>query len=79
MPVKDGIKLPTKNEEWEIANMYFHAILDLHSDIKAIENEVCLFQSCIYDYFKVIEKSEDPDHTMNFLFTECNHLSRRQL
>ena len=59
--------------------MYFHANLDLHSDITDIENEVCMFQSCIYDYFKLIDESKDPDHTRNSLFTYYNHLSRRQL
>ena len=59
--------------------MYFHANLDLHNDITDIENEVCVFQSSIFNYFKVIDKSKDPDHTRNSLFSECNHLSRRQL
>ena len=59
--------------------MYFHASLDLHNDITDIENEGCVFHSCIYDYFKVIEKSKDPDHTRNSLFSEYNHLSWRQL
>ena len=44
-----------------------------------MENEVCVFQSCIYDYFKLIEKSKGPNHTRNSLFTEYNHLSWRQL
>ena len=37
IPVKDGIKLPTTKEEWETANTYFQAILDLHSDITDTE------------------------------------------
>ena len=75
IPVKDAIKLPTTKEEWETANMYFHANLDLHSDITDNKNNVLMFQSCIYDYFRLIEKSKDPDHTRNSLFTEYNHLS----
>ena len=49
--------------------MYLHANLVLLSVITDIENEVCVFESCIYDYFKLIEKSKDPDHTRNS-FTE---------
>ena len=85
IPVKDGIKLPSKREEWETANIYFHANLDVHSNITDTENEVCVFQSCVYDYFKVIEKSKDPDDTRNSLcplileLTEYNHLSQVQL
>ena len=59
--------------------MYLHANLVLLSVITDIENEVCVFESCIYDYFKLIEKSKDPDHTGNSLFTEYNHPSRHQL
>ena len=51
----------------------------IHSNITDIENEVCVFQSCIYDYFKINDKSKDPDHTRNSLFSEYNDLSRRQL
>ena len=58
--------------------MYFHANLDLHSEITDIENEVCVFQSCFYNYFK-IDKSKDLDRSRNYLFSEYNHLSRRQL
>ena len=59
--------------------MYFQANLDLHSEISDIGNKVGVFQSCIYDYFKLIEKSKDPDHTRNSLFTGYNNLSGRQL
>ena len=59
--------------------MYLHANLVLLSVITDIENEVCVFESCIYDYFKLIEKSKDPDHTRNSLFTGYNNLSGRQL
>ena len=38
-----------------------------------------MFQPCIYDYFKLIDKSKDPDHTRNSIFSEYNHLSQRQL
>ena len=38
-----------------------------------------MFQSCIYDYFKVIEKSKDPDDTRNSLYIEYNHLSQLEL
>ena len=72
------MNLPTRKEEWETANMYFHANLDLHSEITDIENEVCVFQSCFYNYFK-IDKSKDLDRSRNYLFSEYNHLSRRQL
>ena len=41
--VKEGIRLPSTKEEWETANMYIHANLDLQSDITNIENEVLLF------------------------------------
>ena len=75
IPVKDAIKLPTTKEECETANVYFHANLDLHSDIIDNKNEVLMFQSCIYDYFRLIEKSKNPDHTRNSLFTEYNNLS----
>ena len=34
--------------------MYFHANLDLHSNITNIENEVRVLQSFIYDYFKLM-------------------------
>ena len=33
----------------------------------------------IYDYFKLIDNSKDPEYTWNSLSTEYNHLSRRQL
>ena len=72
------MNLPTRKEEWETANMYFHANLDLHSEITDIENEVCVFQSCFYNYFK-IDKSKDLDRSRNYLFSEYNHLSRCQL
>ena len=52
--------------------MYFHADLDLHSNITDIENEVRVFQSCIYDYFKLIDSSKDPEYTSNSLSTEYN-------
>ena len=48
--------------------MYLHANLVLLSVITDIENEVCVFESCIYDYFKLIEKSKDPDHTRNSFY-----------
>ena len=57
--------------------MYLHANLVLLSVITDIENEVCVFESCIYDYFKLIEKSKDPDHTRNSFYW-INHLFRRQ-
>ena len=76
--VKHGLKLLNTKEEWQKPNMYFHANLDLHSHITNIENKVCVFQSCVYDYFKLIEKIKHPDHTKNSLFTEYNHLSGRQ-
>ena len=72
------MNLPTRKEEWETANMYFHANLDLHSEITDIENEVCVFQSCFYNYFK-IDKSKDLDRSRNYPFSEYNHLSGRQL
>ena len=59
--------------------MYFHANLDLHSNITNIENEVRVLQSFIYDYFKLIVNSKNPYHTWNSLSTEYNHLSRHQL
>ena len=34
--------------------MYFHANLNLHSNITKIENEVRVLQSFIYDYFKLM-------------------------
>ena len=79
IPVKEGIRLPSIKEEWETANMYFNANLDLQSDITKIENEVLAFQFCIYNYFKLIDKNKDPDYIQNSLFTEYNHLSRRKL
>ena len=59
--------------------MSFNANLDLHSNITKFENNVRVFQSCIYDYFSLIDNNEDPDWTWNSLSTEYNHLSRRQL
>ena len=78
-PVKEGIKLPTIKEEWQTANMFFNANLDLQSNITKFENNVRVFQSCIYDYFSLIDNNKDPDWTWNSLSTEYNHLSRRQL
>ena len=52
--------------------MYFHANLDLHNDITDIENEVCVFQSSIFNYFKVIDKSKDPDHTNAIIYLDVN-------
>ena len=48
--------------------MYLHANLVLLSDITDIENEICVFESCINDYFKLIEKSKDADHTRNSFY-----------
>lgn len=59
--------------------MFFNANLDLHSNITKFENNVRVFQSCIYDYFSLIDNNKDPDWTWNSLSTEYNHLSRRQL
>ena len=59
--------------------MYFHANLDLHSNINNIKNEVRVFQSCTHDYVKLIGNSKDPDHTCNSLSTEYHHLSQCQL
>lgn len=58
--------------------MYFNANLDLHSNITKFENKVRMIQSCIYDYFRLIDNNKDPDWTWNSLSTEYNHLSRRQ-
>ena len=38
-----------------------------------------VFQSCIYDYFKYIDNSKDPEYTRNSLYAEYDHISRRQL
>ena len=59
--------------------MYFHANLDLRSNITNIENEVRVLQSCTHDYVKLIGNTKDPDYTCNSLSTEYHHLSRRQL
>ena len=77
--MKKCVELPKKKEEWQTTNIYFHGNLDLQCDITNIENEVSVSQSCIYDYFKLINDSNNPDYTWNFLSRESNHLSRRQL
>ena len=59
--------------------MYFHANLDLYINITNTENEVHVFQSCIYNYFILTDNSKDTDYTRNSLSTEYIHLSRRQL
>ena len=76
IPLKDGIKLPSSKQEWVTANTYFHQKLNLTDKILDLDCEVDNFHSCIYDYFKSVEKV---DKTPLSEFTELIGLSRRQL
>ena len=53
--MKEDTKLLTIKKEWQTANMYFHANVDIHRDITNIKNKLRVFQSCTYDYFKLTD------------------------
>jgi hypothetical protein len=48
--VKAGIKLPKAIEEWNAANEYFEATINLSAEITDLNGEVDLLQESIYNY-----------------------------
>ena len=48
--VKAGIKLPKTIEEWNAANEYFKATINLSAEITDLNGEVDLLQESIYNY-----------------------------
>ena len=72
--MKEDTKLLTTKKEWQTANMYFHANVDIHRDITNIKNKLRVFQSCTYDYFKLTDNYIIYNSTRNSLSAEYNHL-----
>ena len=72
--MKEDTKLLTTKKEWQTANMYFHANVNIHRDITNIKHKLRVFQFCTYDYFKLIDNYIIYNSTRNSLSTEYNHL-----
>ena len=81
--VKAGIKLPKTIEEWNAANEYFKATINLSAEITDLNGEVDLFQESIYNYFRDVADRSDVSNTnaetLSLFQMKYNHLSRRQL
>jgi hypothetical protein len=81
--VKAGIKLPKTIEEWNAANGYFKATINLSAEITYLNGEVDLLQESIYNYFRDVADRSDVSstnaETLSMFQMKYNHLSRRQL
>jgi hypothetical protein len=81
--VKAGIKLPKTIEEWNAANEYFKATINLSAEIIDLNREVDLLQESIYNYFRDVADRSDVSNTnaetLSLFQMKYNHLSRRQL
>jgi hypothetical protein len=83
--IKAGIKLPKTIEEWNAANEYFKATINLSgsAEITDLNGEVDLLQESIYNYFRDVADRSDVSNTnaetLSMFQMKYNHLSRRQL
>ena len=49
--IKKGVILPNTEQDLESANEFFRSNLHHNNGILDIDNEICLMQSTIYNYF----------------------------
>jgi hypothetical protein len=81
--VKAGIKLSKTIEEWNAANEYFKATINLSAEITDLNREVYLLQESIYNYFRDVADRSDVSNTnaetLSLFQMKYNYLSRRQL
>ena len=76
--IKDGIKLPKSQKDWDLANNYFRTKFDVTKEITDIDSEVQFFQATLYEYFCNTHGTVRSECT-NDLHTRYDNLSRRQL